>query len=158
MSTARPRSAPAACGWHGARLRPVVSRILRAGWPGAQLRRVLDFGEPWGDTAAARLASLRAGFSTRLGAVLRHATRTLLAQTADVRWTWVIGDGEPHDIDVPDPRLLVTDARVAVAQARRARISVMCLHPGPKPVGRAAVEVFTSAGIIAVDDCLGARS
>ena len=161
---------PSALSRQCAQAAALAQAMQRAGWRVAirafhsdgrhqvQVRRVLDFGEPWGDTAAARLASLRAGFSTRLGAVLRHATRTLLAQTADVRWTWVIGDGEPHDIDVPDPRLLVTDARVAVAQARRARISVMCLHPGPKPVGRAAVEVFTSAGIIAVDDCLGARS
>ncbi len=142
----------------------LAQAMLRAGWRVAirafhsdgrhrvLVRRVLDFDEAWDDTAALRLANLRAGLSTRLGAVLRHATRTLLTQPAQVRCTWVIGDGEPYDIDVSDPRLLVADARVAVTEARRARISVLCLHLGPKPVGQATVDVFTSAGIIRVDD------
>jgi len=119
----------------------LAQSMQRAGWRVAihgfrsdgrhrvQVQRVLDFGAAWDSSTAARLATLRPGLSTRLGAVLRHATRALVAQPAQARWAVVLGDGEPHDIDVHDPGHLVADARVAVRQAQRGGVRVVCLRP-----------------------------
>ncbi len=87
--------------------------------------RVKDFGEPWGEVMAARLAGLQSGLSTRLGAALRHATRTLTAEPATQRIVLVMSDGEPHDVDIHDPHYLVEDARHAVQTARL--VGVRCL-------------------------------
>ena len=39
----------------------------------------------------------------------------------------VLSDGQPHDIDVHDPRYLVEDASRAVREAARASIRTVCL-------------------------------
>jgi len=69
--------------------------------------------------------------STRLGAALRYATRTLAGQRGH-RWIVVITDGHPHDIDVHDPRYLVEDAREAARAARRQGITLQALVVGPQ--------------------------
>jgi nitric oxide reductase NorD protein len=38
---------------------------------------IKGFGEQWDDAVKARLAAMQAGYSTRMGAALRHAARTL---------------------------------------------------------------------------------
>lgn len=161
---ASPKGGPGAMSRQCAQASALAQAMQAAGWRVAihgfhsdgrhrvQVQRVLDFDEPWGASAGARLASLRPGFSTRLGTVVRHATRILTAQPAQMRWTLVIGDGEPHDIDVHDGYHLVADARAAVMAARRAGLSVICLHPGPMPVGRAAVDVFGLANMTSIEE------
>ncbi|KAA0595967.1 hypothetical protein J2848_002538 [Azospirillum lipoferum] len=76
--------------------------------------RLKDFREAYDDAAMARLASLRPGLSTRLGAALRHGGRLLGRQSSHRRLLLVVTDGEPSDIDVADRRLLVEDTRQAV--------------------------------------------
>lgn len=82
-------------------------------------------------TLAARLQALRSGGSTRLGAALRHATARLAAQRGRGRdvpgWVLLLSDGEPHDIDVHDPRYLVDDARHAVREGQRRGVRMACL-------------------------------
>lgn len=138
----------------------LAQAMQRAGWRVAirafhsngrhrvHVQRVLDFDDPWDAAAASRLANLIPGGSTRLGAVLRHATSILRAEVAGTRCAWVLGDGEPYDIDVFEPRYLAADARAAVAGARRVGVSVICLHPGPRPAEAAAVHVFGAAHTI----------
>lgn len=76
-----------------------------------------------------RLAALRPGGSTRLGAVLRAALARLggarPGEAAPV--LLLVGDGQPHDIDVHDPRYLGADLRHALAQARRRGVRVLAL-------------------------------
>lgn len=87
------------------------------------------FDEPMGPDVAARLASREGALSTRLGAALRHATAKLRVQRADHRLLIVLTDGEPHDIDIHDPRYLLEDARHAVMEAASRRVAVggICL-------------------------------
>ena len=92
--------------------------------------RAKDFDRPWDDVARRRLAGLRAGESTRIGAALRHAARALLAQPATHRMAIVLGDGEAYDIDIHEPGYLADDARQAVGAARRAGVLSLCLMPG----------------------------
>ena len=83
-----------------------------------------DFTEPLS------APSLRAEGSTRLGAALRHGTRRLAGRHG-TRWLVVVTDGQPHDIDLHDPRYLVEDAREAVRTARRLGIRTSGLAIGP---------------------------
>lgn len=83
-----------------------------------RLTRVKDFSEPYGLTARARLAGLRAGLSTRLGAAIRHAGAEMGRIASFRRLVLVLSDAEPSDIDVTDPRDLVEDARRATLGLR----------------------------------------
>lgn len=89
--------------------------------------RVKDFDETLDASGVQRLMGLRSRFSTRLGAALRHATRLLAAQPGPRRIV-LITDGEPHDVDVHDPKYLVEDARQAVREAARRGVGVFCVN------------------------------
>ncbi len=85
---------------------------------------------------ALRMAALRSAGSTRLGAVLRHAT-ALCAADAVRHPGWhrvivLVTDGEPHDIDVPNPAYLGADLRRAALEARQRGLAVraLILPPG----------------------------
>ncbi len=97
---------------------------------------------PDGTLLAQRLKALRSGGSTRLGAVLRHATARLGGRPGH-RWVWLLSDGQPHDIDVHDPRYGVEDARHAVQEGRRAGVRMACLTLSADPEG-AARRIFGS--------------
>jgi nitric oxide reductase NorD protein len=74
---------------------------------------VKSFAEPYDRSSMARLAGLKSGLSTRLGAALRHAGHLIGKTTAARKLLIVLTDGEPSDIDVPDPLELIEDARRA---------------------------------------------
>lgn len=86
------------------------------------------FGESWGDPVKARLAAMQAGYSTRMGAALRHAARTLSTQQADKKLLLVLTDGQPADIDVKDERLLIEDAHQAVRELDNQGIFSYCIN------------------------------
>lgn len=79
-----------------------------------RFHRVKDFEQDYDAAARARLAGLRGGLSTRLGAALRHAGTEIEKQQTHRRLVLVVTDGGPSDIDVADKRYLVEDARKAV--------------------------------------------
>ena len=89
---------------------------------------IKGFGESWNDAVKARLAAMQAGYSTRMGAALRHAARTLATQAADKKLLLVLTDGQPSDIDVQDERLLIADAKVAVRELHNQGIYTYCIN------------------------------
>lgn len=90
------------------------------------------FKEPWGDEVKSRLAEMKAGYSTRMGAAMRHAGHYLKTQQADKKLLLILTDGEPADIDVHDPQLLIKDARQAVKELDREGIYTYCINLDPK--------------------------
>ena len=86
------------------------------------------FGEQWGDDVKARLAAMQAGYSTRMGAAMRHAAHTLCTQQADKKLLLVLTDGQPSDIDVHDERLLIEDAHQAVRELDHQGIFTYCIN------------------------------
>ena len=78
-----------------------------------KMTNVKSFDEPYDRACKARLAGLTSGLSTRLGAALRHAGRVIDGTISARKLVIVLTDGEPSDIDVPDPAMLVEDARRA---------------------------------------------
>ena len=59
---------------------------------------------------------MQAGYSTRMGAAMRHAAHTLEHRQADKKLMLILTDGEPADIDVKDKKLLIQDAHKAVQE------------------------------------------
>ena len=98
---------------------------------------------------AARLHALRSMGSTRLGAVLRHATQRLVAQRGAQRWVLLLSDGSPYDIDMHDPSYLREDARRAVHSAARHGVRMGCLVFEPGGSAEAA-RIFGRSGAVRV--------
>ncbi|MDH5436946.1 MAG: VWA domain-containing protein, partial [Gammaproteobacteria bacterium] len=95
-------------------------------------QHIKGYSEHWDDTVKARLAAMEAGYSTRMGAALRHASHYLGAQKADKKLLLVLTDGEPSDIDVSDPQLLIEDTRMAVKELDQQGIYTYCINLDPQ--------------------------
>ncbi len=95
-------------------------------------QHIKGFTEPWGETVKARLAAMEAGWSTRMGAAMRHAAHYLGARRADKKLLLILTDGEPSDIDVDDERLLIEDAHRAVQELDRDGIYTYCINLDPR--------------------------
>ncbi len=104
-------------------------------------QHIKGFSEPWEAPAKARLAAMEPGFSTRMGAAIRHAGHYLGARKADKRLLLVVTDGEPADIDVKDPRLLIEDAHRAVQELDQNEIFTYCINLDPQ-ADRYVADVF----------------
>ncbi|MBK0399449.1 nitric oxide reductase D protein [Limibaculum sp. M0105] len=79
-----------------------------------------EFGEPMGPEIVSRIAGLRPGFYTRLGAAIRHVSADLARQARARRLLLVITDGKPNDLDHYEGRHGIEDSRMAIREARRA--------------------------------------
>ncbi|MCK6384118.1 MAG: VWA domain-containing protein [Rhodocyclaceae bacterium] len=96
---------------------------------------IKGFSERWDDAVKGRLAAAGAGWSTRMGAALRHAGAALAQRQADKRLLLLLTDGEPADIDVRDPGHLHADARKAVGELAAKGVDTFCLSLDPKADG-----------------------
>jgi Mg-chelatase subunit ChlD len=114
-----------------------------------RLTRIKDFAESFAAPARARLAGLTPGLSTRLGAALRHAGAELAGVRSFRRLVLVLTDGEPSDIDVPDPRDLVEDSRRAVLGLRARGIDAFGVVLGTGGAENAA-RMFGRSGYVAL--------
>lgn len=97
-----------------------------------QYYRYKDFGMPWDDFAKQRVAGMRGGLSTRMGAAMRHAgNHHLLRQGSAKKLLLVLTDGEPADIDVQDPQHLRFDTKKAVEELNAKGIMTYCITLDP---------------------------
>ncbi|PWB57478.1 MAG: hypothetical protein C3F18_04050, partial [Nitrosomonadales bacterium] len=93
---------------------------------------IKGYSERWNDEVKARLAAMDAGYSTRMGAAMRHAAHYLGAQKTDKKLMLILTDGQPSDVDVQDEQLLIEDARQAVKELDREGIFTYCINLDPK--------------------------
>ena len=93
---------------------------------------IKGYSEPWNDEVKGRLAAMKAGYSTRMGAAMRHAAHYLAAQKADKKLMLILTDGQPADVDTKDERLLIEDARQAVKELDQKGIYAYCINLDPK--------------------------
>jgi nitric oxide reductase NorD protein len=77
------------------------------------------FDEAMGPAVEARIAALRPGHFTRLGAAIRHVSHELAACERQRRLLLVITDGKPNDLDHYEGRHGIEDTHMAVREARR---------------------------------------
>jgi hypothetical protein len=95
-------------------------------------QHIKGFSEGWNDDVKARLAAMEAGWSTRMGAAMRHAGHYLGARQADKKLLLILTDGRPSDIDSSDERLLIEDTRQSVRELERQGIFSYCINLDPK--------------------------
>ena len=88
---------------------------------------IKGYGEHFNDEVKARLAAMEAGWSTRMGAAMRHAAHYLGARKADKKLMLILTDGRPSDVDAHDERLLIEDARQAVKELDQQGIFPYCI-------------------------------
>ncbi len=81
-----------------------------------QYYRFKDFNQHFDDESKSRLAGMKVGLSTPMGAALRHAGNHLLKQPERRKLVLMITDGEPADIDERDPQHLRHDTKKAVEE------------------------------------------
>ncbi|MBT4076327.1 MAG: VWA domain-containing protein [Gammaproteobacteria bacterium] len=85
------------------------------------------YSEHFDDAVKGRLAAMDAGFSTRMGGAIRHASHYLEAQKADKKLMLILTDGEPSDIDVDDEQYLISDTKKAIDEISSKGMSSYCI-------------------------------
>ena len=88
------------------------------------VQEVKSFAEPMSEATESRIAALKPGHYTRLGAAIRHMSMLLAKEARKRRLLLVITDGKPNDLDHYEGRHGIEDSRMAVLEARRAGHSV----------------------------------
>ena len=88
---------------------------------------VKHFAESSSDSTRRRIASLKPGGFTRLGAAVRHCTRQLARQTAGHRLLLILSDGRPNDYDQYQGTYGIEDSRQAIMEARASGVFPFCL-------------------------------
>ena len=96
-----------------------------------QYYRFKDFNQHFDDEAKSRLAGMKGGLSTRMGAALRHAGHHLLKQQEKRKLILLVTDGEPADIDERDPQHLRHDTKKAVEELYSTGVLTYCLTLDP---------------------------
>jgi hypothetical protein len=96
-----------------------------------QYYRFKDFSQQYDDEAKSRLAGMKGGLSTRMGAALRHAGHHLLKQQERRKLILLVTDGEPADIDETDPQHLRHDTKKAVEELYSTGVLTYCLTLDP---------------------------
>ncbi|MBB3593753.1 nitric oxide reductase NorD protein [Rhizobium sp. BK529] len=79
---------------------------------------VKDFDESFSGKTAGRIASLRPGYYTRMGAAIRHVSSQLESDGARKKLLLILTDGKPNDVDHYEGRFALEDSRKAVMEAR----------------------------------------
>ncbi|MDH5228961.1 MAG: nitric oxide reductase activation protein NorD [Gammaproteobacteria bacterium] len=96
-----------------------------------QYYRFKDFNQHFDDDAKSRLAGMKGGLSTRMGAAMRHAAHHLLKQPERRKLLLIVTDGEPADIDERDPQTLRHDTKKAVEELYSKGVLSYCLTLDP---------------------------
>ncbi len=85
------------------------------------------FDENFSARVDARIAALKPGFYTRLGAAIRHVSFRLGERPNARKLLLIITDGKPNDLDHYEGRYGVEDTRRATQEARLCGQSVFCV-------------------------------
>lgn len=89
-----------------------------------RVQTVKGFDEAFGPKVLRRIAALRPGYYTRIGAAVRHATTELEKRPHRHRLLLILTDGKPNDVDHYEGRFGIEDTRRAVLEARRKGLTV----------------------------------
>ncbi len=97
-----------------------------------QYYRFKDFDQGLDEEAKSRLAGMRGGLSTRMGAAMRHAAQHLKMRPERHKLLLIVTDGEPADIDERDPQYLRMDTKRAVQELQKEGVHSYCLTLDPQ--------------------------
>lgn len=121
-----------------------------------RLERVKTFEESFSPIVRRRIAALKPGFYTRIGAAVRLAAQELSERPNEQKLLLVITDGKPNDVDHYEGRYGVEDARKAIQEAKRKGLIVFGVTVDQKAqdyfpyiFGRGAYQIVSRADKLA---------
>ena len=97
-----------------------------------RVHRLKGFDERYGPAIRGRIAAVKPGYYTRLGAGIRHAAKRLERQPAGRRLLLILSDGKPNDLDKYEGRWGIEDTRHAVQEVRRQGLEPFCVTIDPE--------------------------
>lgn len=109
------------------------------------------FDERYNNEIRGRLAAMKPGFYTRMGAAIRHLAAILSKQKSSRRLLLIITDGKPNDLDKYEGRYGIEDTRVAITEARRLGLTPFCVTIDQK-AGDYLPHLFGASGFVVVRD------
>lgn len=92
-----------------------------------RFNRLKSFDERYDDLARGRIAAIKPGYYTRMGAAIRQATNLLISQKQSQRLLLLLTDGKPNDLDCYEGRYGIEDTRMALHQARQQGLRPFCV-------------------------------
>lgn len=107
------------------------------------------FDERYNNAIRGRLAALKPGFYTRMGAAIRHSAAILSKQKSARRLLLILTDGKPNDLDKYEGRYGIEDTRVAIQEARRLGLTPFCVTIDEK-AGDYLPHLFGANGYVVV--------
>lgn len=107
------------------------------------------FDERYNEQIRGRLAALKPGYYTRMGAAIRHASQILSKQKTGRRLLLILTDGKPNDLDKYEGRYGIEDTRIAIQEARRLGLTPFCVTIDEK-AGDYLPHLFGSNGYVLV--------
>ena len=109
------------------------------------------FDERYDDQIRGRLAALKPGYYTRMGAAIRHSTAILSTRKTARRLLLILTDGKPNDLDKYEGRYGIEDTRMAIIEARRLGLTPFCVTIDEK-AGDYLPHLFGATGYVVVHD------
>lgn len=92
-----------------------------------RVHTIKTFEEKYNSQIRGRIAALKPGYYTRMGAGIRHATELLKQQAAGRRLLLILTDGKPNDLDQYEGRYGIEDTRHAIQNARHMGFHPFCV-------------------------------
>ncbi|MDR2874843.1 MAG: VWA domain-containing protein, partial [Methylobacillus sp.] len=92
-----------------------------------RFHRIKSFDERYDGNARGRIAIIKPGYYTRMGAAIRHAANLLAKQKNQQRLLLLLSDGKPNDLDHYEGRHGIEDTRVAIMEARKQGLRPFCV-------------------------------
>ncbi len=92
-----------------------------------RFHRLKGFDEHYDAAVRGRIAAMRPGYYTRMGAAIRHAASLLATQQNSQRLLLLLTDGKPNDLDQYEGRYGIEDTRVALHEARQLGLRPFCV-------------------------------
>jgi nitric oxide reductase NorD protein len=110
---------------------------------------IKEFDHKYNDEVRGRIAAIKPGFYTRMGAAIRHSSQLLVKQAATQRLLLILTDGKPNDLDQYEGRYGVEDTRVAIHEARSMGLRPFCVTIDEKG-GNYLPHLFGANGYIVI--------
>jgi nitric oxide reductase NorD protein len=92
-----------------------------------RFHRLKSFDERYDAAARGRIAAIKPGYYTRMGAAIRQASTLLTQQPNAQRLLLLLTDGKPNDLDRYEGRYGIEDTRVALHEARQLGLRPFCV-------------------------------
>lgn len=110
---------------------------------------IKSFDEKYNDQIRGRIAAIKPGYYTRMGAAIRHAGSLLENQPSHQRILLLLTDGKPNDLDLYEGRYGIEDTRKALSEIRSKGIRPFCVTVDEK-AGSYLPYLFGSSGFIVI--------